>query len=228
MSCDCICSIVFFCVLTLGGSLTARRRLVYLCPRRVACASPCGGSLYRTVWAFGWKPSAAVRVAEALAVLFADLREQTVFTYNVDFTYDLAKILKQAVFVLIISVCTAPSALHTAAQVRPSLLKLKISTLNEASHTVSTEDDSKLTFFCRRQWKMKINIPWKVFNMVKRYAMTIEASLIKKRPKDHVRPKRHSRAKAPMTQDLKDNKHTGRGRIQHERQRTTTVVSSKQ
>lgn len=49
---------------------------------------------------------------------------------------------------------------------------------------------------------MKINIPWKVLNIVNRYAMTIEASLIKKRPKDHVRPSRHSRAKAPMTQDL--------------------------
>ena len=53
---------------------------------------------------------------------------------------------------------------------------------------------------------MKINIPWKVLNMVKRYAMTIEASLMKKRPKDHVRPSRHSRAKAPMTQDLKDSR----------------------
>lgn len=51
---------------------------------------------------------------------------------------------------------------------------------------------------------MKINIPWKVLNIVKRYAMTIEASLMKKRPKDHVRPSRHSRAKAPITQDLVD------------------------
>ena len=42
--------------------------------------------------------------------------------------------------------------------------------------------------------------------MVKRYAMTIEASLMKKRPKDHVRPRRHSKAKAPMTQDLKDGR----------------------
>lgn len=50
----------------------------YLCPRRVACASPSGGSLHGTVWAFSWKPSAAVRVAEALTVLFADLCEQTV------------------------------------------------------------------------------------------------------------------------------------------------------
>lgn len=40
--------------------------------------------------------------------------------------------------------------------------------------------------------------------MVKRYAITIEASFMKKRPKDHVRPSRHSRAKAPMTQDLED------------------------
>lgn len=43
--------------------------------------------------------------------------------------------------------------------------------------------------------------------------MTIEASLMKKRPKDHVRPNRHSKANAPMTQDLKGsiaqtNKHT--------------------
>lgn len=34
--------------------------------------------------------------------------------------------------------------------------------------------------------------------------MTIEASLMKKRPKDHVRPSRHNRAKAPITQDLAD------------------------
>lgn len=40
--------------------------------------------------------------------------------------------------------------------------------------------------------------------MVKRYAITMEASFIKKRPKDHVRPSRHSRAKAPMTHDLKN------------------------
>lgn len=53
---------------------------------------------------------------------------------------------------------------------------------------------------------MKINIPWKVLNMVKRYAITIEASLMKKSPKDQVRPSRHSRAKAPMTQDLRDKR----------------------
>lgn len=62
---------------------------------------------------------------------------------------------------------------------------------------------------------MKINIPWKVLNMVKRYAITIEASLMKKSPKDQVRPSRHSRAKAPMTQDLRDGKRDT-GRIQHE------------
>lgn len=52
---------------------------------------------------------------------------------------------------------------------------------------------------------MKINIPWKVLNMVKRYAMTMEASLMKNSPNDHVRPSRNSKAKAPMTQDLKDD-----------------------
>lgn len=62
---------------------------------------------------------------------------------------------------------------------------------------------------------MKINIPWKVLNMVKRYAITMEASLMKKSPKDQVRPSRHSRAKAPMTQDLEENeKHT------HKKKRT--------
>lgn len=60
---------------------------------------------------------------------------------------------------------------------------------------------------------MKINIPWKVLNIVKRYAMTIEASLMKKRPKDHVRPRRQSRAKAPMTQDLWDSEKKGNGNI---------------
>lgn len=43
-----------------------------LCARGVACAGPCGGSLRRTVRALSRQPSAAVRVAEALAVLFAD------------------------------------------------------------------------------------------------------------------------------------------------------------
>lgn len=32
--------------------------------------------------------------------------------------------------------------------------------------------------------------------------MTMEASLMKNRPKDHVRPSRHNRAKAPMTHDF--------------------------
>lgn len=51
--------------------------LVYLCTRGVACAGACGGSLRGAVRALGRQPAAAVRVAEALAVLFADLREQT-------------------------------------------------------------------------------------------------------------------------------------------------------
>ncbi len=51
--------------------------LVYLCTRGVASAGPCGGSLCRAVRALSWQPSTAVGVAEALAVLFADLREQT-------------------------------------------------------------------------------------------------------------------------------------------------------
>lgn len=78
--------------------------------------------------------------------------------------------------------------------------------MKEESQAFGNADDRKRTFFWRRQWKMKINIPWKVLKIVKRYAMTIEASLMKKRPKDHVRPSRHSRANAPMTQDLKDSK----------------------
>lgn len=143
-------------------------------------SSTCGGSTCYTLcgpaWANSW-----------------------VFTYNVDFTYDLAKIFLQAVFVLYISmwhfensVCWCEGLALTVHLERKSL-------------PLSTVDDKKLTFFWRRQWKMKINIPWKVLKMVKRYAMTIEASLMKKRPKDHVRPSRHSRAKAPMTQDLKDS-----------------------
>lgn len=55
---------------------------VYLCARGVACAGPCGGSLRRTVRALSRQPSAAVRVAEALAVLFADLRRQTAKCLN--------------------------------------------------------------------------------------------------------------------------------------------------
>lgn len=38
--------------------------------------------------------------------------------------------------------------------------------------------------------------------MVKRYAITTEDSLRKNRPKDHVRPRRQSRANAPNTHDL--------------------------
>ena len=67
---------------------------------------------------------------------------------------------------------------------------------------------------------MKMNIPWKVLNMVKRYAMTIEASLMKKRPKDQVRPSRQSKANAPMTQDLKDR--TGTQTHKHTRTQADT------
>jgi len=49
---------------------------------------------------------------------------------------------------------------------------------------------------------MKINIPWKALNTVKRYVITTVPSLINSRPNDHVRPRRHRRANAPRTQDL--------------------------
>lgn len=51
--------------------------LVYLGTRRVASAGPRGRSLCRAVGALGRQPAAAVRVAEALTVLFADLYEET-------------------------------------------------------------------------------------------------------------------------------------------------------
>lgn len=49
---------------------------------------------------------------------------------------------------------------------------------------------------------MKINIPWKALNTVKRYVITTVPSFINSRPNDHVRPRRHRRANAPRTQDL--------------------------
>lgn len=58
------------------------------------------------------------------------------------------------------------------------------------------------TFFWRRQWNTKMNIPCSVLKMVKRYAMTMEESLRKRRPKVHVRPSRQRSAKAPNTHDL--------------------------
>lgn len=48
-----------------------------------------------------------------------------------------------------------------------------------------------------------MNIPCKVLKIVKRYAMITEESFKKNRPNDHVRATRHSKAKAPNTQDLK-------------------------
>lgn len=59
-----------------------------------------------------------------------------------------------------------------------------------------------LTFFWRRQWKMKMNIPCRVLKMVKRYAITMEESLRKSRPKDQVSPSRQRRTNAPDTHDL--------------------------
>lgn len=58
------------------------KRLLYLSTRGVAGAGPCGGGLDRTMRALRRQPAAAVRVAEALAVLFADLHEHNgrVFT----------------------------------------------------------------------------------------------------------------------------------------------------
>lgn len=168
------------CILTLGA-FNCLKMVAYLSTRRVASAGPCGGSLCRTVWALGWQPTTAVSVAEALAVLFAYLHGQTAKRLYV---YDLAKIFKQAAFVL-------------------NKVYLYSGVFHLEGKMTFFEHKNKLTFFWRRQWKMKINIPWKVLNIVKRYAMTIEASLMKKRPKDHVRPNRHSKAKAPMTQDLK-------------------------
>lgn len=65
-----------------SGRLRGGKRLLYLSTRGVAGAGPCGGGLDGAVRALRRQPAAAVRVAEALAVLFADLREQNgrVFT----------------------------------------------------------------------------------------------------------------------------------------------------
>lgn len=49
---------------------------------------------------------------------------------------------------------------------------------------------------------MKMNIPCRVLKIVKRYAITMEDSLRKNKPKDHVSPNRKSRANAPNTHDL--------------------------
>lgn len=60
----------------------------------------------------------------------------------------------------------------------------------------------QLTFFCRTQWKMNINIPCRELKMVKRYAMMTVLSLIYMSPKAQVNPNRQSRAIAPITHDL--------------------------
>lgn len=54
----------------------AKPSMLYLSTGGVAGAGPRRGSLGRAVRALRGQPAAAVRVAEALAVLFADLREQ--------------------------------------------------------------------------------------------------------------------------------------------------------
>lgn len=56
--------------------IRAKPSMLYLGTGGVAGAGPRRGSLGRAVRALGGQPAAAVRVAEALAVLFADLREQ--------------------------------------------------------------------------------------------------------------------------------------------------------
>ena len=60
----------------------------------------------------------------------------------------------------------------------------------------------QLTFFCRTQWKMNINIPCRELKMVKRYAMMTVLSLIYMSPKAQVNPNRQRRAIAPITHDL--------------------------
>lgn len=56
--------------------ICAKPSMLYLGTGGVAGAGPRRGSLGRAVRALGGQPAAAVRVAEAFAVLFADLREQ--------------------------------------------------------------------------------------------------------------------------------------------------------
>lgn len=69
-----------------------------------------------------------------------------------------------------------------------------------------TQRRTRLTFFWRRQWKMKMNIPCRVLKMVNRYAITMEESLRKSRPKDQVSPSRQRRTNAPDTHDLWKNR----------------------
>ena len=60
---------------------------------------------------------------------------------------------------------------------------------------------------------MKMNIPCRVLKMVKRYAITMEESLRKSRPKDQVSPSRQRRTNAPDTHDLQ-NTEDGDERVQ--------------
>lgn len=104
---------------------------VYLCARGVACAGPCGGSLRRTVRALSRQPSAAVRVAEALAVLFADLRRQTAKCLNTMLTLHMT--LQEAEWG---SVCSLYQHLWIQLKVWTWLLKsLLLFTLTEKNRT---------------------------------------------------------------------------------------------
>lgn len=112
---------------------------VYLCARGVACAGPCGGSLRRTVRALSRQPSAAVRVAEALAVLFADLRRQTAKCLNTMLTLHMTWArtrMRQCLFFISASVNSAEGLALTAQ--KPSAFHLE----REKPYAVQRQSDN--------------------------------------------------------------------------------------
>lgn len=67
---------------------------------------------------------------------------------------------------------------------------------------------SRCTFFCRAQWRRKMNMPCKALKEVKRYAITTLLSLINNRPKIHVRETSKRRVTELSVQHLSQRNHT--------------------
>lgn len=142
-----ICVLFFFCFLTLSECSTE--------------GEAAGLPVYQRSsvrWSAWWK-SLQSRVSSRSAALRSSTcggstcctlcgpapANSRVFTYNVDFTYDLAKILKRAVFVLYISM---RHPVNSTCWREGWASKLRsLFTLKYKSVSLSAADDKELTFF---------------------------------------------------------------------------------
>lgn len=162
----CVLSFMRVCVCVSCLHLSVGRCMACLAATVVAVVGTQAWVLQGAVGAGGGGAAAAVRVTQTLTVLLMDLQKNNHNSTEGRFEINM---YTQTLWSTL-NTWTMSSITHThPSVVYPSILTIFNLLIRNIRHVVSLEHESTVvTFFCRAQWKMKINMPWKALKVVKR------------------------------------------------------------